>query len=411
MKTTVLIGDVRERLRDLPERSVQCVVTSPPYFGLRDYGVEGQIGLESSVEAYVAALVRVFAEVKRVLRDDGTLWLNLGDSYAANRGSGSKSVGPKQATNSGSLLESLHVPDGLKPKDLIGVPWRVAFALQADGWWLRSEITWAKKAPMPESVRDRPTSATEKIFLLTKSARYYYDAIAVAEKTECDRMRGPALHPDLVSTNGNDGLSRRPIASTRNQRNFWLLGPEPFPDAHFATFVTEVPRRAILAGTSEKGACAECGAPWVRMVEQSRPTDYEGKGIRWGNDGNGMRMKDKFNTETRTTGWQPSCSCDGTFVDEPYSADDPERTFKRFVPGPGGMPTPVPCVVLDPFGGAGTVSLVASRLGRDSIYLDLKAEYAEMSMRRWAKDGLMFHEIAVMPTGGNPESLTPVNDP
>jgi DNA modification methylase len=200
MTITILQGDVVEQLRTLPDCSVQCVCTSPPYWGLRDYGVEGQIGLEKTPEGYTQKMVDVFREVRRVLRDDGTLWLNLGDSYASgkgtcyNPGGGEESLGqerkaegchPLDRGNKSTLSES-----GLKPKDLVGIPWRVAFALQSDGWYLRSDIIWSKPNPMPESVTDRPTKAHEYVFLLSKKAKYYYDADAVREPLqECSIER------------------------------------------------------------------------------------------------------------------------------------------------------------------------------------------------------------------------------
>ena len=190
MAWELLQGDCLDVLRTLPDKSVHCCVTSPPYFGLRDYGVDGQIGLEQTPDEYVAKLVDVFREVKRVLRDDGTLWLNLGDSYfSTTKGSGGSNpeTSPKQAwkgVENGQGFTPRKISAGnsdLKPKDLIGIPWRVAFALQADGWYLRSDIIWAKGNPMPESVTDRPTKAHEYIFLLSKSERYFYDAEAIKE--------------------------------------------------------------------------------------------------------------------------------------------------------------------------------------------------------------------------------------
>src|SRR3972149_5665443 len=185
MTVRIIKGDCRDVLKTLPDESVHCVVTSPPYWGLRDYGVEDQIGLEPTPQAFVAELVQTFAEVSRVLRSDGTLWLNLGDSYAAspkgNMNGQDKSGLTSTRTQENSPVGINKLAVGLKPKDLCMIPARVALALQAEGWWLRSEITWCKRAPMPESVRDRPTSATEKIFLLSKSERYYYDAEAVRE--------------------------------------------------------------------------------------------------------------------------------------------------------------------------------------------------------------------------------------
>jgi DNA modification methylase len=180
----ILVGDVRERLRDLPDSSVQTCVTSPPYWGLRDYGHAGQIGLEATPGAFVSELVAVFAEVRRVLAEDGTVWLNLGDSYANASGGTSGGQGEtsqrKGRSNVNDQRRSV-CPDGVAPKNLVGIPWRVAFALQADGWYLRSDIIWSKPAPMPESVTDRPTKSHEYLFLFAKNARYFYDASAIAE--------------------------------------------------------------------------------------------------------------------------------------------------------------------------------------------------------------------------------------
>ena len=245
-------GDSRDVLPTLDAESVQCCVTSPPYFGLRNYGVDGQIGLEETPAAYVENIVAVFREVWRVLRADGTLWLNIGDSYnAAGRvGHGTRN-GCKQGTNRASAAKADNCRpsvDELKPKDLIGIPWRVAFALQADGWYLRSDTIWHKPNPMPESVSDRPTKSHEYIFLLTKSEHYHYDADAIAEPTVCDRMRGPALHGDLISTNGNSGLARRPLAETRNKRSVWTVPTTAYREAHFATFPPDLIRPCILAG-------------------------------------------------------------------------------------------------------------------------------------------------------------------
>ena len=255
MNANIIQGDCIEVMRTLDAGSVQTCVTSPPYWGLRDYGVDGQIGLESTPEAFIEKMVEVFCEVRRVLRDDGTLWLNLGDSYAKAGVSGlglhtETSTTGKPNPYAGVCKE---IPDGLKPKDLCMIPWRVALALQADGWWLRSVIVWAKKSPMPESVTDRPTSSWEPIFLMAKSERYFYDAEAVKEQSTTgswDAMPpiGGVKHP---GKNGNATYSgdTPPNNGTRNQRNVWHLGPEPYAEAHFATFPTEIPRRCILAGS------------------------------------------------------------------------------------------------------------------------------------------------------------------
>lgn len=330
---TILQGDCRDVLKTLPEASVQCCVTSPPYFGLRDYGCDDQIGLESRPAEYVAQLVVAFAEVWRVLKDDGTLWLNLGDSYS-NDGKWGGHTGGKH-------VKALHCSPigrnkrytGLKPKDLIGIPWTVAFALRDAGWYLRSEVTWCKKAPMPESVTDRPTSATEKVFLLTKSADYCYDPDAVRNPPSDAMLKqvaegynghGTKLFEDNGVQNASDvksriienarkrvdkqrGHSRRhagfndrwdqmtkeeQMACGSNMRNYWLLGPEPYSEAHFATFPTEIPRRCILAGTK-----------------------------------------------------------------------------------PGDL-------VLDPFGGSGTTGMVALELGRKAILIELNPEYSKLAEDR-----------------------------
>ena len=217
-----LVGDNRLLLPQIAEGSVQCCVTSPPYWGLRDYNHAEQIGAEASPEDYVQSLVEVFREVRRALADDGTLWLNVGDGYARNGGTGRS--GPNaRVGNTKRLIQrrNCRVPDcwGLKDRDLMGLPWRVAFALQADGWLLRSNITWVKKAPMPESVKNRPSNATEEVFLFSKAARYYYDNRAVREE------------------------------SGANLRNYWMLGPDADGSPHPATFPRELARRCILLGS------------------------------------------------------------------------------------------------------------------------------------------------------------------
>jgi site-specific DNA-methyltransferase (adenine-specific) len=227
-------------------------VTSPPYFGLRDYGVEGQLGLEATPDEFCAALVEVFREVRRVLKDDGTTWLNLGDSYArptAKGGSGPSGKNRAYYGDNYGDAGGAGVPAGLKDKDLIGIPWRVAFALQADGWYLRQDIIWHKPNPMPESVRDRCTKAHEYIFLLTKSPKYFFDSEAMREPEVCGRKRGPAEHPDKASTNGNAGLARRESDGFRNKRSVWTVSTKPYKGAHFATFPPDLIRPCIQAGS------------------------------------------------------------------------------------------------------------------------------------------------------------------
>lgn len=297
MSARILIGDCREVLRTLPDESVHCVVTSPPYFGLRDYGMDGQLGQEPTPAEFVAVMVEVFREVRRVLRADGTLWLNLGDTFA-------------------------------KDKNLIGVPWRVAFALQADGWCLRQDIIWAKPNPMPESVTDRCTKAHEYLFMLTKSERYHYDAEAIAEPAiyvgvtgqDANGFKNPKRFDGKIAASAKqDGHGRRHAGfnnrwdeaaergeckTTRNKRSVWEVATAPFSEAHFATFPPALIEPCIKAG----------------------------------------------------------CPVGGT--------------------------------VMDPFGGAGTTGLVADRLQRSAILIELNPEYAAMAERRIRGDAPLFTQVA-----------------
>ena len=263
MSVKILLGDCRVRLRELSGQSVQTCVTSPPYFGLRDYGMADQIGLEQTPDAFVAELVAVFREVRRVLRDDGTLWLNLGDSYAANQsnngGYSAKSTlagftNPNtkgRQANDAAKPRSLH--HGLKPKDLIGIPWRVAFALQADGWYLRQDIIWHKPNPMPESVNDRCTKAHEYIFfLLSKSGQYYYDAASIEEPAKWERWGDQTERKKHSGTAGHLGgktLDELPIRDSKNRRSVWTVPTKPYSGAHFATFPPDLIEPCIKAGS------------------------------------------------------------------------------------------------------------------------------------------------------------------
>ena len=286
---TILCGDALEKLRELPNCSVQCCVTSPPYWGLRDYGVAGQLGLEKTPQEYVAKLVEIFREVRRVLREDGTLWLNLGDSYAGSMGNGNQPQTRVNLTaeNFTAFENVTKNVAGLKPKDLVGIPWRVAFALQSDGWWLRSDIIWAKPNPMPESVTDRPTKSHEYIFLITKSARYFYDAEAIKETAtgydgrKDTMMKGspkyanglvPGQSAQTVAAHGHERWKTRKHDGTdhggngtgfqdhsgydklenpyvRNKRSVWTVPTSPYREAHFATFPPDLIKPCILAGT------------------------------------------------------------------------------------------------------------------------------------------------------------------
>ena len=250
MTTTIIQADARHL--PLADKSVNCCVTSPPYFGLRDYGNVAQIGLEPTPAAYVDEMVKVFREVRRVLRDDGTLWLNLGDSYFAQT-RGHEGGSPKQKRNTGSRFEPRRFErDGLKPKDLIGIPWMVAFALRADGWYLRQEIIWAKPNPMPESVTDRCTKAHEYIFLLSKSAKYYYNAQAIQEDaTSKAGGRSFGKQHGIAAARGARAQSRRydrPIYTKRNRRSVWTVATKSYKGAHFATFPPKLIEPCILAG-------------------------------------------------------------------------------------------------------------------------------------------------------------------
>lgn len=316
---TILHGDALTQLKTLEPESVHTCVTSPPYWGLRDYGVEGQIGLESTPEAYVDALVDVFREVRRVLRSDGTLWLNLGDSYTGSGKGGNPDEG-KQATNKGSqsigvlygktgetarraavtnVSRRACAEHGMKPKDLVGIPWMVAFALRADGWYLRSDIIWSKPNPMPESVTDRPTKSHEYIFLLSKSAKYYYDAEAIKEAPSGNSHGGGRENATRKTWLTHGAASHRGLATAepsgqdgRNRRSVWTVSTFHFSEAHFATFPPKLIEPCILAGSK---------------------------------------------------------------------AGD---------------------VVLDPFAGSGTTGKVAIELGRKAILIEPKAEYVEMIERR-----------------------------
>jgi len=264
-------GDALAMLRTLPDESVHCCVTSPPYFGLRDYGVDGQIGLEETPEQYVARLVDVFREVRRVLRRDGTLWLNIGDSYANDAKWGGSTGGKHAGALHGDTgIGRRRTGTGLKSKDMIGIPWRLAFALQADGWWLRSDIIWAKRNPMPESVTDRPTKAHEYLFLLTKAERYFYDAQAIAEpiqQSSIERIQqatfeqqtgGPKDYRNGINVNRSMRNTLENFANnttgTRNRRSVWTAATEPTPYAHFATMPTALVEPCVMAGTSAHGS-------------------------------------------------------------------------------------------------------------------------------------------------------------
>lgn len=472
----VIVADVIAGLQSIPEESVQCCITSPPYYNLRDYQtasweggnpdcdhlppndapngnkgqptihagrhsgdcrkcgairVDHQIGLEKTPEEFIARMVGVFREVRRVLRDDGVLFVNMGDSYAGswgnyggqNRGRGSQReiVTGSQAPNPAyDGLEAFRPAGangfpGIKPKDLIGVPWMLAFALRADGWYLRSAMPWVKRSTMPESINDRPASALEYVFQFAKSPRYFFDMEAVrkasspatharlsqnvAEQIGSERANGGGKTNGTMKavcagstrklaeagsgtkTNGSFDAAMAIMPTSRNFRNadlwfesvsqpFGLCGVEDeligidatsegYSESHFATFPSKLVRPLIKAGTSEKGCCSNCGAPWQRVTERrqvkrERPNDIT---KRDGSDGTGNHCGNTVaGVAVQTKGWQPTCECVGAEI--------------------------VPCTVLDCFSGSGTTGMVATELGRRYIGCELNPDYAEMSRRR-----------------------------
>lgn len=400
-KFKVYQGHILEVVKKIPDKIIQTVVTSPPYYGLRDYGTDalvwggdpeclhewgeeigkvkkpnqgvgskvisvaavtkdavekdysqgqfckkcgawkGSLGLEPNPEMYIQHLVEIFREIKRILRDDGTIWLNLGDSYASAKF------------------------ENIKQKDLMGIPWSVAFALRDDGWYLRRDIIWAKKNCMPESVTDRPTSAHEYIFLLSKKSKYFYDGVAIKEPHTRDwtgeggNLTGKGIHK--LHAGFKDISNRKspvPNPFGRNKRSVWTIATLPFPEAHFAVFPEEIPRICIKAGTSKKGCCPKCGAPWKRIIEKEETStgiDTEAKRSK-PNPGILRRALQPSQPcafpKTKTIGWEPTCK---------------HKNQK-----------PIPCMVLDPFFGSGTTAIVAKKLGRSCIGIELNPEYIEM---------------------------------
>ena len=257
MNYTIIEGDCIQKMKELPEKSINTCVTSPPYYALRNYQMDGQVGVEESPDDYVQKIVQVFREVRRVLKDDGTIWINLGDSYAGSGGAGNQF---DQIENGLSPYKQTGSPKdiGLKPKDLMGIPWRVAFALQADGWYLRSDIIWHKPNPMPESVKDRPTKSHEYIFLMSKNRTYYYDQESIKTPVKQENMKGTPTHKrstkdwgDGTGVKTHNGFDKS--YDMANKRDVWTVPTDKFEGQHFATFPKELIKPCILAGCPEGG--------------------------------------------------------------------------------------------------------------------------------------------------------------
>jgi len=448
----IAVGDCRDRLRAMPKDSVHCVVTSPPYWALRDYDIEpsvwggdgacqhefaettqrfemrktvnlarsdystrggakkitpdqvvttgicqrcgawlGCFGNEPTPELYLEHAVEIFEEVRRVLRPDGVLWLNIGDSYANDGKFGGQASGlhsyldERNRTRAGREKRR----SGLKPKELVGIPWMLALALRQAGWWLRAEQIWWKKAPTPESCKDRPSRSHEQVFLLTKRAHYAYDYFAITEMaSENTHSRGKGLNPKAaaVDAGNHHGVPKannhfsgkvKDIVVRRNSRSVWHLSPEGYKGKHFAVMPTELARRCLKAGTMEHGCCSVCGKPWKRIVRKVRVATRSPKKSKIGVRDNGLlppqsrsrvevgnRDPERHVTSLEHVGWKPGCQCEAEVI---------------------------PCVALDPFSGAGTTVMVARKLGLRAIGLERSEKYAADARRRIIEDAPLFN--------------------
>lgn len=382
MSVRIITGDCRDVLRTLPDRSIHCVVTSPPYFGLRDYGVDGQIGLEPTPSEFVAEIVAVFRELRRVLRDDGTLWLNLGDSYSGGGGfspdTPSNLGGAKQTTQSSRLYKGRSPTHGLKPKDLIGIPWRVAFALQDDGWYLRQDIIWSKPNPMPESVTDRCTKAHEYLFLLSKSQRYHFDAEAIAE-----RVAEASIARLAQDVEGQVGSTRVPGKTNGAMK---AVGrPQALRAAELARErgLTQAHIDAIRSS-----GIADAGKALVTTTGAGRNTDEIKRLAAEAKQALGGYYREFLMSGTRNkrSVWEVATM---PFKEAHFATFPPALVEPCILAG-----CPKNGTVLDPFGGAGTTGLVADRLQRDAILIELNPIYAGLARRRITGDAPLFAEAA-----------------
>lgn len=379
MTVRIIVGDALDKLRELPDQSARCCVTSPPYWGLRDYGIAGQLGLEASPYEFVDKMVSVFREVHRVLTDDGTLWLNIGDSYVS--GASSQRPSSQQGTNVGGWTGKANqigrngTPAGMKIKDLVLMPARLAIALQDDGWWVRSDIIWAKPNPMPEAVTDRPTKAHEYIFLLSKSPRYFYDADAIREAlSENTHSRGgrdvPGNWNDAGFANSGEGHGARTRKNNPKTPDSWDTSKGEGGHGSIHKHGRETSK--IRSGNKARKAASDRGVP----VPESAVGAVAGS-VPWEDNGSGRNARSVW-----------------TISPEPFK----EAHFATFP-----VELPKRCIlagsakgdtVLDPFGGAGTTGLVADRLGRNAVLLELNPEYAAMAERRIHGDAPLFAEVS-----------------
>lgn len=385
MTIKILIGDVREQLRTLAEDSIHCCVTSPPYWGLRDYGVKGQIGLEATPAEFIAVMVDVFEEVRRVLRPDGTCWINMGDSYASKPngpvgGGGHKGNSPHVAVRTAHARRSSSVPLGFKHKDLCMMPHRLAIALQDAGWWVRQDIVWSKPNPMPESVRDRCAKSHEYIFLLTKSKKYFFNQAAIAEPiAESSRARlAQDVNAQAGSTRANGG------AKTNGVMKAVSAGRNSFATKDYS-IPGQKPQKRLSRGVGF-GHGSDAEERQRKRVMPSEMIDAAasarmGRGPGWRESAELSETRNKRSVWTMAT---------HSFAEAHFATFPPELPETCIKAG-----CPVGGIVLDPFFGAGTTGLVADRLQRDCIGIELNPTYAEIARKRIQAESTLFAEIEV----------------